>query len=102
MTATDLLKEVLKDPMLKDKYNLSDEDILSASFDRTSNHQIIEVLKTIVLLKTQNQSDVNVYKQIKAITKIPDTRKRLMAMNAHVRTVFSKDKIKEIKRQIHI
>ena len=47
MTATDLLKEVLKDPMLKDKYNLSDEDILSASFDRTSNHQIIEVLKTI-------------------------------------------------------
>lgn len=67
MTATDLLKEVLKDPMLKDKYNLSDEDILSASFDRTSNHQIIEVLKTIVLLKTQNQSDVNVYKQIKAI-----------------------------------
>lgn len=67
MTATDLLKEVLKDPMLKDKYNLSDEEILSASFDRTSNHQIIEVLKTIVLLKTQNQSDVNVYKQIKAI-----------------------------------
>ena len=67
MTATDLLKEVLKDPMLKDKYNLSDEDILSASFDRTSNHQIIEVLKTIVLLKTQNQSDVNVYKQIKTI-----------------------------------
>lgn len=67
MTATDLLKEVLKDPMLKDKYNLSDEDILSTSFDRTSNHQIIEVLKTIVLLKTQNQSDVNVYKQIKAI-----------------------------------
>ena len=67
MTATDLLKEVLKDPMLKDKYNLSDEDILSASFERTSNHQIIEVLKTIVLLKTQNQSDVNVYKQIKAI-----------------------------------
>ena len=67
MTATDLLKEVLKDPMLKDKYNLSDEDILSASFDRTSNHQIIEVLKTIVLLKTQNQSVVNVYKQIKAI-----------------------------------
>ena len=38
MTATDLLKEVLKDPMLKDKYNLSDEDILSASFDSTSNH----------------------------------------------------------------
>lgn len=67
MTATDLLKEVLKDPMLKDKYNLSDDDILSTSFDSTSNHQIIEVLKTIVLLKTQNQSDVNVYKQIKSI-----------------------------------
>ena len=67
MTATDLLKEVLKDPMLKDKYNLSDEDILSASFDSTSKHKIIEVLKTIVLLKTQNQTDKNVYRQIKAI-----------------------------------
>lgn len=67
MTATDLLKEVLKDPILKDKYNLLDKDISLASFDKTSEHQIIEVLKTIVLLKTQNQSDSNVYKQIKTI-----------------------------------
>ncbi|MBG9235583.1 hypothetical protein IAG16_13165 [Bacteroides thetaiotaomicron] len=65
MTANDLLKEVLKDPMLKEKYNLSDEELASVSFDTTSEHRVIEVIKTIVLLKTQNISDANVYKQIK-------------------------------------
>lgn len=42
------------------------------------------------------------YKQIKEITKIQDTRRRLIQMNAHVRTVFTPEKIRAIKRQIHI
>ena len=44
MTANDLLKEVLKDPMLKEKYNLSDEELASVSFDTTSEHRVIEVI----------------------------------------------------------
>ena len=40
------------------------------------------------------------YKQIKQITKIPDARKRLMRMYAHIREVVDKTKINEIKRQI--
>ena len=45
MTTIDLLNEVLKDPMFRDKYNISDEDLVNVSFDTTSNHRIIEVVR---------------------------------------------------------
>ena len=64
MTTIDLLNEVLKDPMFRDKYNISDEDLVNVSFDTTSNHRIIEVVKS---LKSENHTDAQVYKQIKAI-----------------------------------
>lgn len=67
MTTFDLLNEVLKDPMFRDKYNISDEDLVSVSFDTTSNHRIIEVVKSIISLKSENHTDTQVYKQIKAI-----------------------------------
>ena len=65
--ALDLLNEVLKDPMFRDKYNISDEDLVNVSFDTTSNHRIIEVVKSIISLKSENHTDAQVYKQIKAI-----------------------------------
>lgn len=67
MTTIDLLNEVLKDPMFRDKYNISDEDLVNVSFDTTSNHRIIEVVKSIISLKSENHADAQVYKQIKAI-----------------------------------
>lgn len=67
MTTIDLLNEVLKDPMFRDKYNISDEDLVNVSFDTTSNHRIIEVVKSIISLKSENHTDTQVYKQIKAI-----------------------------------
>ena len=67
MTTIDLLNEVLKDPMFRDKYNISDEDLVNVSFDTTSNHRIIEVVKSIISLKSENHTDAQVYKQIKAI-----------------------------------
>lgn len=67
MTTFDLLNEVLKDPMFRDKYNISDEDLVNVSFDTTSNHRIIEVVKSIISLKSENHTDTQVYKQIKAI-----------------------------------
>ena len=67
MTPNDLLYEVLKDPMFRDKYNISDEDLVNVSFDTTSNHRIIEVVKSIISLKSENHTDAQVYKQIKAI-----------------------------------
>lgn len=67
MTTIDLLNEVLKDSMFRDKYNISDEDLVNVSFDTTSNHRIIEVVKSIISLKSENHTDAQVYKQIKAI-----------------------------------
>lgn len=34
MTTIDLLNEVLKDPMFRDKYNISDEDLVNVSLIR--------------------------------------------------------------------
>lgn len=65
MTQIELLKEVLKDPMLRQKYNITDAGLERVSFDETSPYPIIEVLKTIIQQKSENVSDVNVYKNIK-------------------------------------
>lgn len=67
MTANDLLREVLKDPMLRDKYDISEAELSSVSFDTTSRYPIIEVLKNIISLKSENHTDAQVYKQIKSI-----------------------------------
>jgi hypothetical protein len=65
MTQIELLKEVLKDPMLKQKYHIPDSELERVSFDTTSKYPIIEVLKTIIQQKAENVSDGNVYKNIK-------------------------------------
>ena len=70
MTQLELLKEVLKDPMLKQKYNITAAEIEEVSFDVESPYPIIEVLKTIIQQKSENVSDVNVYKNIKNLSLI--------------------------------
>lgn len=65
MTTLELLKETLNDPLLKSKYGITDEDIATCSFDSTSQHKIIEVIKTIIKMKDVNASDNNIYKTIK-------------------------------------
>lgn len=65
MTQLELLKEVLKDPMLRQKYNIPESELNRISFDVQSSYPIIEVLKTIVQLKSESVSDANVYKNIK-------------------------------------
>ena len=70
MTQLELPKEVLKDPMLKQKYAITDAEIEQVSFDEESSYPIIEVLKTIIQQKSENVSDVNVYKNIKNLFKV--------------------------------
>ena len=65
MTQLELLKEVLKDPMLKQKYNIPETELNRVSFDVQSSYPIIEVLKTIIQQKSESVSDANVYKNIK-------------------------------------
>ena len=65
MTQLELLKEVLRDPMLKQKYNIPESDLNRVSFDEVSSYPIIEVLITIIQQKSESVSDTNVYKNIK-------------------------------------
>lgn len=65
MTQLELLKEVLKDPLLRQKYHIPEEELKNMSFDTTSSYAIIEVLKTVIQQKSESVSDVNVYKNIK-------------------------------------
>lgn len=67
MTTNEILHEALQDPILLEKYHLTDEDIRNASFSSTSKHQIVEVLKTIIKLKSEHTSDQNVYRNIKSV-----------------------------------
>ncbi len=66
MTTLELLRETLNDPLLKSKYGITDEEIASCSFDSTSNHEIIEVIKTVIKMKDAEASDNNIYKIIKS------------------------------------
>jgi hypothetical protein len=65
MTQIELLREILKDPMLKQKYRIPESELESISFDVPSQYPIVEVLKTIIQQKAENVSDSNVYKNIK-------------------------------------
>ena len=65
MTTAELLKEVLKDPMLREKYHIPAEELKNVSFDTKSTYPIVETLKTIIQLKGQNLPDNLVYKNIK-------------------------------------
>lgn len=65
MTTLELLKETLNDPLLKSKYGLTDKEIAMCSFDSTSDHEIIEVIKTVIKMKDAEASDSNIYKTIK-------------------------------------
>lgn len=67
MTSIELLREALKDPILRSKYGISEEEIQSISFDTKSDHRIIEIIKTVIKLKEVNNSDNNIYKHIKSI-----------------------------------
>lgn len=65
MTTTELLREALKDPLLKEKYHIPESELSTVSFDTKSNYPVIETIKTIIQLKGQNIPDNNVYKNIK-------------------------------------
>jgi hypothetical protein len=65
MTQIELLREILKDPILKQKYRIPESELENISFDVTSQYPIVEVLKTIIQQKAENVSDSNVYKNIK-------------------------------------
>lgn len=65
MTATDLLKEILKDSVFQEKYGIPKESLKDVSFDEDSGYPIVETIKMIIQLKDSSVSDSLVYKNIK-------------------------------------
>ncbi|MCR4864575.1 MAG: hypothetical protein K5850_05380 [Bacteroidales bacterium] len=65
MTTQELLREVLKDETLREKYGITEEELSAVSFDTTSKYPIIEALKTVIQLKDIGTPDTQVFKNIK-------------------------------------
>lgn len=66
MKATEILNEILKDPIFKEKYGMSELDIENVSFDTTSSFKIIEIIKTVIQYEIDNIGNNVTYNQIKA------------------------------------
>lgn len=65
MTANDLFKHLLKDPMLKKRYGLTDELLDQTQLHSTSDSDIVEIIKLIVLGVENGTPDRSIYSQIK-------------------------------------
>lgn len=67
MTSQDLLREVLKDPLLKEKYDFPDSLLQSVSLDADTDSPILDTLRTIIRLKGQEVGNSAVYRQVKSL-----------------------------------
>lgn len=67
MTSQDLLREVLKDPILRDKYGLPESLLKSVSLDTEADSPILDTLRTIIRLKGQDVGNSAVYRQVKSL-----------------------------------
>jgi len=69
MTANEIFKELLKDPIFSEKYNFSEKQIEKMVMHEPSK-PIVELLKLIIQGKENNIPDSSIYNQIKKIQKI--------------------------------
>jgi len=69
MTANEIFKELLKDPIFSKKYNFSEKQLEKMEMHEPSK-PIVELLKLIIQGKENNIPDSSIYNQIKKIQKI--------------------------------
>ena len=69
MTANEIFKELLKDPILVEKYEFSKEQLEVLGMHESSK-QVIELIKIILQGKENNIPDPSIYNQIKKLQKI--------------------------------
>jgi len=69
MTANEIFKELLKDSILIEKYDFSEEQLEKLGMHESSI-QIVELLKLIIQSKENNIPDSSIYNQIKKLQKI--------------------------------
>lgn len=69
MTANEIFKELLKDPILTEKYDFSKIQLEKLGMHEPSK-QVIELIKLILQGKENNIPDSSIYNQIKKLQKI--------------------------------
>ena len=67
MTSQDLLREVLKDPLLKEKYNFPNSFLQSVCLETDTDSPMLDTLRTIIRLKGQEVGNSAVYRQVKSL-----------------------------------
>ena len=66
----EILKEILSDKELMDKYSLKERDLKDVTTSPPYHKDIIEVMATIINENDNNLSDQMIYKRIKNIHKL--------------------------------
>lgn len=69
MTTNEIFKELLKDPILIEKYGFSIQQLEMLRMHEPSK-QVIELIKLILLGKENNIPDSSIYNQVKKLQKI--------------------------------
>lgn len=70
MTADEIFKVMLENPILLEKYGLTKEELEDMSLSKPSQHDIIEVIKMIVIGIENEQPESSINSQIKTHFKI--------------------------------
>jgi hypothetical protein len=66
----EMIREILSDPELMEKYNLSQKDVDVLRCAPPFNKKIVEILATMINEMDNNRSSSQIYRQIKNIHKI--------------------------------
>ena len=66
----DILKEILSDKELMDKYNITKEQLEDIKPNRAGSKKIVNVLSTIINENDNNRSSRQIYSTIKNLHKI--------------------------------
>ena len=66
----DILKEILSDKELMDKYNITKEQLEDIKPNRAGSKKIVDVLSTIINENDNNRSSRQIYSTIKILHKI--------------------------------
>lgn len=70
MIRNKILKEILSDTELKNKYNLKNKELEELTTSPPYHKKIIEIMATIINENDNNLSNSQIYKRIKNIHKI--------------------------------
>ena len=70
MERNDILREILSDPIIMEKYNIKEQDLLDLSTTPPYTKKIVEVLSVIINENDNHLNSSMIYKKIKKVHNI--------------------------------